>query len=124
MSCEVVSPTTGLIETRAVLREDQSSSDPRVAALLECHRSRTPIGLLAGKAYPLLPYRMEVGYAVLGFYWISAIWVRSADWVSLWLVLTVIVQIEAEKCAPGSKPAPNRDFLSAPASFRDETPAD
>ncbi|KAL7411268.1 hypothetical protein BDY24DRAFT_397237 [Mrakia frigida] len=88
------SPSDPLVSVKTVrLREDQSASDPRVSALLNSWRNRTPIVLVAGNNYQGMPFDLGCGYVVLGWYWISLVW------------------IEAEPPAPNAKLVPGRDFF-------------
>ncbi|KAK4686891.1 hypothetical protein P7C73_g3236, partial [Tremellales sp. Uapishka_1] len=64
-------------EGKVVLQADQSPSDARVATLLQAAAKRTPIVLLVGEGYALLPWKLESAYAVLGWYWISVTWVEA-----------------------------------------------
>lgn len=52
-----------------ILKEDQNpETDARVWTLLQAAQRQTPIVVLAGKHYPLLPFDMgEVGFVVLGW---------------------------------------------------------
>ncbi|EIW66506.1 hypothetical protein TREMEDRAFT_74716 [Tremella mesenterica DSM 1558] len=56
---------------RVVLCDDQSSEQARIDTLLQAARNRTPIVLLAGEGYELLPW--EPGCT----YWVSATWVEA-----------------------------------------------
>ncbi|KAL7410824.1 hypothetical protein BDY24DRAFT_168941 [Mrakia frigida] len=73
------------------LRQDQSS--PTLDALLASARNRTPIILLAGSNYSEIPFELGCGYVVLGWYWISFVW------------------IEPEEAAAGSKLVDGRSYF-------------
>ena len=49
------------------LQADQSPTDARVDALLQCEKNRTPIILIAGEGYAQLPWKLPQAYAVLGW---------------------------------------------------------
>lgn len=66
---------------RLKLLSDQTSSDARVAALLQSVRDKTPIILILGKDYPLAHFRLrdEASFAILGWYYITDAWAERAD---------------------------------------------
>ena len=59
------------------LSADQSSDDARVDTLIQAHLNRNPLILIAGEGYEHLPWSLSCAYAVLGWYWISAVWVEA-----------------------------------------------
>lgn len=50
-----------------VLKEDQTMADARISTLVKAAELRTPIVLIAGRGYALLPWDLGVGYVVLGW---------------------------------------------------------
>lgn len=73
---EAASPVPGAPPIKMVrLREDQSLKDGRVAALVKSWQDRTPIALVQGANYQHSAYDLGCGYVVLGWYWISFVWV-------------------------------------------------
>ncbi|WVR03962.1 hypothetical protein IAU60_000961 [Kwoniella sp. DSM 27419] len=77
----------------AALKADQARSDARVDTLLTAYERRTPIVLIAGEGYDHLPWTLGCAYVVLGWYWISLVWV------------------EAEHAAFGIPPHPDRTYF-------------
>lgn len=71
----------GKPQARLKLLSDQSSSDARVAALLNSMRDKTPVVLILGKDYPLAHFRLreDISFAVLGWYYITDGWGERAD---------------------------------------------
>lgn len=67
--------TRGRAKKKVALRADQSTKDNRVRALIKACKRRTPIALVAGNNYQGMPFDLGCGYVVLGWYWISYIWV-------------------------------------------------
>lgn len=59
---------------KASLKQDQSSSDSTIRALLHSSRHRLPIVLIAAENYALLPFHLACSYAVLGWYLITDGW--------------------------------------------------
>lgn len=49
------------------LQADQSVTDARVDTLLHAAEQRTPIVLIAGEGYELLPWKLGCAYVVLGW---------------------------------------------------------
>ncbi|EST09888.2 Alpha-ketoglutarate-dependent dioxygenase AlkB-like protein [Kalmanozyma brasiliensis GHG001] len=63
-----------LAAPKASLKQDQSSSDNTIRALLHSSRHRLPIVLIAADSYALLPFKLACSYAVLGWYLITDGW--------------------------------------------------
>ncbi|ORX36285.1 hypothetical protein BD324DRAFT_651527 [Kockovaella imperatae] len=80
-------------QNQAVLAADQSPTDARVETLINAWKRSTPIVLIAGEGYQQLPWKLGCAYAVLGWYWISYVWV------------------EAEPVARGIKGPSGRDYF-------------
>lgn len=61
------------------LKEDQRRDNVRVRALINCHRTKSPVALLAGQNYAHFPYLQTIGvrYAVLGYYFVRDVWVEA-----------------------------------------------
>ncbi|SPO19916.1 uncharacterized protein UTRI_00314_B [Ustilago trichophora] len=59
---------------KASLKQDQSSSDSTIRALLHSSRHRLPIVLIAADSYALLPFKLPCSYAVMGWYLITDGW--------------------------------------------------
>ncbi len=53
-------PLTSLDAPKASLKQDQSSSDNTIRALLHSSRHRLPIVLIAADSYALLPFKLYV----------------------------------------------------------------
>jgi hypothetical protein len=61
------------------LSSSQSRYGPRVQALINCMEDGIPVVLLAGRKYegtPFLSSLRSCRYAVLGYYWVTCVWVR------------------------------------------------
>lgn len=50
-----------------VLAGDQLTTDARVASLVRAWQRRTPLVLIAGSGYALLPFKLDCSYVVLGW---------------------------------------------------------
>ncbi|UTT94981.1 hypothetical protein NDA17_005771 [Ustilago hordei] len=60
---------------KASLKQDQSADDSStIRALLHSARHSLPIVLIAAENYALLPFKLNCGYAVLGWYLITDAW--------------------------------------------------
>ncbi|SYW85289.1 uncharacterized protein UBRO2_05762 [Ustilago bromivora] len=60
---------------KASLKQDQSANDSStIRALLHSARHSLPIVLIAAENYALLPFKLNCGYAVLGWYVITDAW--------------------------------------------------
>lgn len=78
---EVASTAGPSSPKKASLKQDQSSSDNTIRALLHSARHRLPIVLIAADSYALLPFKLKCGYAVLGWYVITDCWAEMEGFV-------------------------------------------
>lgn len=60
------------------LISNQSRDNTRVRSLINCFEKQVPVALIVGKNYHFFPHLVEMGvrYAVLGYYLVTAYWVR------------------------------------------------
>ncbi|BEJ13652.1 hypothetical protein CspHIS471_0308260 [Cutaneotrichosporon sp. HIS471] len=86
-----VTDATGKVSVS--LAADHTRDDARIDTLVLAAQRRSPIILLAGEGYALLPWELGCAYAVLGWYWVSCTW------------------YEAEPCAQGVAPRDDRQWF-------------
>lgn len=54
-------------QTKVSLSADHTREDARIDTLMRAAETRTPIVLIAGEGYALLPWRLGCQYAILGW---------------------------------------------------------
>ncbi|BEI90583.1 uncharacterized protein CcaverHIS019_0306530 [Cutaneotrichosporon cavernicola] len=86
-----VTDATGKVSVS--LAADHTRDDARIDTLVLAAQRQSPIILLAGEGYALLPWKLGCAYAVLGWYWVSCTW------------------YEAEPCAHGVEPRDDRQWF-------------
>ncbi|KAL8276752.1 hypothetical protein RQP46_010861 [Phenoliferia psychrophenolica] len=72
--CSKVTPSEGYH-----LTSDQTRGNRRVRALINCHKTRTPVVLIAGHSYEYFPWlgSRKIRYAVLGYYFVDMVWAEA-----------------------------------------------
>lgn len=70
------SPSSG---HHLTLSSSQSRRDPRVSALLQSYETGTPCILILAENYPLTDFNLNCGFAVLGWYAITACWAEEEE---------------------------------------------
>ncbi|KAL8279372.1 hypothetical protein RQP46_008184 [Phenoliferia psychrophenolica] len=72
--CSKVTPSEGYH-----LTSDQTRDNRRVRALINCHKTYTPVVLIAGASYEYFPWlkTRKIRYAVLGHYFVDMVWAEA-----------------------------------------------